>query len=84
MRKYLFPYANKKNRCHDCGILPGEIHHEGCDVERCPFTAKQRIVCECGKCDKPLSFGKRVPFGFETNIIHSPDDKNQIGTHPKS
>ena len=64
-KKYRFPYANKNNRCHDCDVLPGEVHHEGCDVERCPFTGKQRITCDCTRCAGKLGWPERVPFGFE-------------------
>jgi hypothetical protein len=57
--------ANKYNRCHDCGVLPGEKHHDGCDVERCPFTkGQQRITCNCKKCDE-LKLSEKVPFCFE-------------------
>lgn len=37
--------------CHDCGILnkEGNIHHFGCDVERCPKCRKQLISCSCEK-----------------------------------
>ena len=63
--KYVFPYGKEDGRCHDCDVLPGEIHHEGCDVEMCPFTFGQRFVCGCGKC-KNLKWDERVPFGFET------------------
>ena len=24
------------NSCHDCNVKVGAIHHEGCDMERCP------------------------------------------------
>jgi hypothetical protein len=34
-------------RCHDCGCMPGEVHHYGCDVERCPQCGQQLISCEC-------------------------------------
>ena len=34
-------------RCHDCGIKHGEVHHFGCDVERCPKCGYQLIGCEC-------------------------------------
>ncbi len=26
-------------RCHDCGARAGQLHHPGCDVERCPVCS---------------------------------------------
>ena len=36
-------------RCHYCGILDtlGNLHHPGCDVERCPKCDGQAICCLC-------------------------------------
>lgn len=33
--------------CHDCGVIKGELHVEGCDVERCPGCDGQRFNCDC-------------------------------------
>ena len=48
------PYGNDggwrrrpKGRCHDCGALPGRVHHHGCDIEICPNCRRQSIMCAC-------------------------------------
>ena len=38
---------NKLAICHDCGVMEGEIHHYGCDMERCPFCDRQLLGCGC-------------------------------------
>lgn len=42
--------AQATGRCHDCGCLPGQFHHPGCDVEECPNCHTQLLMCgaQCG------------------------------------
>lgn len=42
--KDLPPY---EERCHDCGVIAGGIHHPGCDWEECPKCRRQLISCGC-------------------------------------
>lgn len=38
-----------KSACHDCMALPGQLHGEGCDMERCPRCAAQMLGHCCGE-----------------------------------
>jgi len=40
------PGGFQKN-CHDCGVVPGQFHVMGCDVEECPNCGEQLISCDC-------------------------------------
>jgi len=53
-------YFDFNDRCHDCGIFnnEGNIHHQGCDIERCPKCGKQFISCSCGFDDGENFTGK--------------------------
>lgn len=46
-----------REECHDCEVLEGELHHYGCDMERCPFCGNQLLTCNC----------KYKILGFEYN-----------------
>jgi hypothetical protein len=41
-----FPGAEHRN-CHDCAVLPGQLHTPGCDTELCPKCGAQWITCDC-------------------------------------
>lgn len=41
-------------KCPDCGVMPGELHSPGCDVEQCALCGCQRISCKCPDYDDEL------------------------------
>ena len=42
-----FHFNEQSGRCHDCGIIHGELHHCNCDVEQCPVCKDQLLSCGC-------------------------------------
>lgn len=34
-------------RCGDCGTTKNHLHHDGCDIERCPKCHGQLLSCDC-------------------------------------
>lgn len=53
--------------CHDCGVSEGEIHHLGCDMERCPFCGKQLISCDC--CYEKLNLIDKRKYNYDTAYL---------------
>ena len=35
--------------CGDCSVKKDQIHHVGCNIERCPKCGGQALTCDCGK-----------------------------------
>ena len=40
-------YNEPAGICYDCCATHGQIHHYGCDVERCPACGLQLMSCGC-------------------------------------
>lgn len=50
-------------RCWDCGVAPGGLHHLHCEVEQCPKCGAQLIACACSaEPTRPLDTIPRRSF----------------------
>lgn len=52
-------FDEPNGRCNDCGVEHGQVHHFGCDAERCPRCGGQMIGCDCADADLPMFLVKR-------------------------
>lgn len=50
-------------KCHDCGVKPGELHKQGCDWEICSECGGQMLTCHCNPEES-----QRLPFGTVREI----------------
>lgn len=68
---------NIMKNCHDCDAKPGEIHKDGCDVERCSVCGGQRLQCTCPNHDSAFSrWSGFWPGGLEADALNI--DLNQF------
>ena len=51
-----------EHTCPDCGILEGQIHHDGCSKEICPFCSEQLLTCNCKIDYVELNQKMRIPY----------------------
>ncbi len=42
-----YRFAEVTERCGDCGVPKGAVHHHGCDLEQCPACEAQLLSCGC-------------------------------------
>ena len=48
-----YHWADKRNRCSDCGAKLGYYHHSGCEMNICPKCGNMAASCIC------MNFGRK-------------------------
>jgi len=74
-------YNDEGERCHDCNILNGDsnVHHFGCDIERCPKCGGQLLSCECNKEGlKSTATGEVIKFSSMNKGKKFPKDSYRL------
>ncbi len=46
-------------RCPDCGVRVGGLHHPGCEFEECPRCHGRYVDCPCGPDPDCVTFAAR-------------------------
>ncbi len=55
------------NPCHDCGVVIGQLHVPGCDMEQCPQCHGQAIACHCNYFPGDCEQSKRAIWELSKN-----------------
>jgi len=73
IKKELKELGDELFHCHDCGIenKEGNVHHFGCDVEKCPKCKDQFAFCKC----KKEIFANKEGMEKEKRKLEKKDDK---------